>query len=427
MMLYELHDLSRRALRPMAAYARASAFLLRKAPLPGAPFAAAGWELVHRLTKQYERPAFGISTVTVDGEDLALTEDTVLATPFCNLVRFARRSSSPEMQARLDAQPKVLLCAPLSGHHATLLRDTVRMLAPEHDVYVTDWVDAKQIHLAAGRFGLDDYVDHLLAFMRHLGTAELNVVAVCQPAVPALAAVSLLASAGETTPRTLVLMAGPIDGRRSPTAVNRLAMERPLSWFRDNLVFAVPSRHPGAGRKVYPGFLQLSAFVSMNPDRHMKSYRSYWLDRISGERESAASHERFYDDYNAVLDMDADYYLETVQQVFQDFTLAKGTWSIRDQKVVPSDIRTTAIFTVEGAADDITGAGQTHAALELATGVPEDRKRAFTADGCGHYGVFAGSRFRESIYPELRDFIRAHQRGPLPALPPSAPAEGAPA
>ena len=409
-MLYVLHDLTRRALAPVATTARASAYVLRHAPLLGAPLVAANWELLHRLTKDYPRPSFDIDAVSFERETIALREEVVLATPFCRLLRFARTARSESVQARLDAQPKVLLCAPLSGHHATLLRDMVRSLAPEHDVYVTGWIDAKQIPLDAGRFGLDDYVEHLMAFMRHLGSASLHVIAVCQPAVPAIAAVSLLASAGEPTPRTLVLMGGPIDGRRSPTAVNRLATEHPISWFEDNLVYPVPHGHPGAGRRVYPGFLQLTAFVSMNPDRHWKSYRSYWLDRISGEHESAASHERFYDEYNAVLDMDADYYLETVRVVFQDFALARGCWTVRGKKVSPGDIRDTAILTVEGAEDDITGAGQTHAALELCSGVPEARKRALTAPGCGHYGIFSGRRFRESIYPELRDLIRAHHQ-----------------
>jgi poly(3-hydroxybutyrate) depolymerase len=407
-MLYAFQDLSRRALKPVAAYAGLSARILRRAPLPGAPFAAAGWELVHRLTKSYPRPSFGIDAVEIEGERVSVAEEVSVATPFCRLVRFAR--TSPARQATLDAQPKVLLCAPLSGHHATLLRDTVRALAVDHDVFVTDWIDAKQIHRDAGRFGLDDYVDHLIAFMRHLGVADLSVVAVCQPAVPALAAVSLLASRGEPTPRALVLMGGPIDGRRSPTDVNRLATEHPISWFEDNLVFRVPLGHPGTGRRVYPGFLQLTAFVSMNPDRHVASYRSYWLDRISNERESAAAHERFYDEYNAVLDMDAEYYLDTVRVVFQEHALAKGTWRVRGEHVVPADIRGTAIFTVEGAKDDITGAGQTHAALDLCANVPADRKRAFTAPGCGHYGIFSGARFRDQIYPELRTFIAEHAR-----------------
>lgn len=407
-MLYALHDLSRRALSPVASYASLSARILRKAPLPGAPFAAAGWELLHRMTKTYARPAFGIASVSIEGSEVAITEEVIVATPFARLVRFVRRSASPELQARLDAQPKLLLCAPLSGHHATLLRDTVRSLVVDHDVYVTDWIDAKLVHRDAGRFGLDDYVDHLIAFVRELDARALGVVAICQAAVPALAAVSLLASRGEPTPRSLVMMGGPIDGRRSPTEVNRLAMDHPISWFEENLVHRVPLGHPGFGRRVYPGFLQLTAFVSMNPERHLASYRDYWVDRVQNERESAEAHERFYDEYNAVLDMDADYYLETVRVVFQEHALAKGTWTVRGELVTPGAIRETAIFTVEGGTDDITGAGQTHAALELCASVPSERKRQLTVPGCGHYGVFSGSRFREQIYPELRDFVRAH-------------------
>lgn len=422
-MLYELHDFSRRAMRPMAAWAQASAQILRHTPLPGAPFVAAGWELVHRLTKEFPRPSFQIESVVLDGETIPLTEEVVAATPFCRLLRFTRLPSTASTQAKLDAQQKVLLCAPLSGHFATLLRDTVRSLAPDHDVYVTDWIDAKEIPVSAGRFGLDDYVEHLMAFLRELGRdgSDVSMVAVCQPAVPALAAVSLMASAGERTPKALVLMGGPIDCRRSPTEVNKLAMKRPLSWFETQLVHPVPPGHPGQGRRVYPGFLQLTAFVSMNPKRHAKAYRSYWFDRIAGEKESAAHHERFYDEYNAVLDMDADYYLETVRLVFQEYALARGTWSVRGRPVVPSDIRDTAILTVEGAEDDITGAGQTHAALDLTSGVPADKKRALTEPGCGHYGIFSGRRFRDSIYPQLRDFLRAH-RGAAHALPASVDA-----
>ena len=426
-MLYELHDLSRRAMRPMAAWAQASAQILRHTPVPGAPFAAAGWELLHRLTKEFPRPHFDLPAVELDGEVLPLSEDVVAATPFCRLVRFVRHPSTSAMEARLAKQQKVLLCAPLSGHFATLLRDTVRALAPDHDVYVTDWIDAKEIPVSAGRFDLSDYVEHLIAFLRELGRdgSDVSMIAVCQPTVPALAAVSLMASRGERTPSSLVLMGGPIDGRRSPTEVNALATKRPLSWFEDHVVHPVPRGYPGVGRRVYPGFLQLTAFVSMNPKRHAKAYRTYWLDRISGQKESAAHHERFYDEYNAVLDMDADYYLETVRLVFQEFALARGTWSVRGEQVVPADIRTTAVFTVEGAEDDITGRGQTHAALELVKNVPADRKRALTAEGCGHYGIFSGRRFRDAIYPELKAFLEEHRVRSVPHLLTATIEEGA--
>jgi poly(3-hydroxybutyrate) depolymerase len=407
-MLYELHDLSRRALKPMAFWSRTSAKILRHTPLPGAKTAAAGWEFVHRLTKEYTRPTFDITEVELEGERLSITEEVVVATPFCQLVRFVRGTQSKATRARLDAQPKVLLCAPLSGHFATLLRDTVRAFAADHDVYITDWVDARQVPLTAGRFGLEDYVDHLMTFMRFLGPEQLHVVAVCQPTVPALAAVSLMASNGEITPKSLTLMGGPIDGRRSPTAVNRLAMEKPIHWFEDTLCYTVPAGHPGVGRRVYPGFLQLSAFVSMNPKGHAKAYRDYYFDRVRGRDEKADKHERFYDEYNAVLDMDADYYLETVRIIFQDFLLPRGLWPVRGQKVKPEDIQTTALLTVEGADDDITGKGQTHVTHELCTGVPEGMRQSITAPGCGHYGIFSGSKFRDAIYPQLRAFVAAH-------------------
>ena len=409
-MLYELHDLSRRMLKPMALWSRTSAKVLRHTPLPGAKAAAAGWELVHRLTKEYPRPTFDIAEVELEGERLTITEEVIVATPFCQVVRFVRGNATAATQARLDAQPKVLLCAPLSGHFATLLRDTVRAFAPDHDVYITDWIDARQVPLTAGRFGLEDYVEHLMAFIRLLGSESLHVVAVCQPTVPALAAVSLLASGGEHGPKSLTLMGGPLDGRRSPTAVNRLALERPLHFFEDSLCYTVPAGHPGVGRRVYPGFLQLSAFVSMNPKGHAKAYRAYYFDRVFGKVEKAEKHERFYDEYNAVLDMDADYYLETVRIIFQDFLLPRGLWSVRGKKVRPEDIRATALLTVEGADDDITGKGQTHVAHELCKSIPDAMKQEITAPGCGHYGIFSGSKFRDAIYPQLRAFVAEHHR-----------------
>lgn len=407
-MLYELHDLSRRALKPMAFWSRTSAKLLRQTPLPGAKTAAAGWEFVHRLTKEYTRPTFDITEVMLDGERLTIAEEVIIATPFCQVVRFVRGGANPATQARLNAQPKVLLCAPLSGHFATLLRDTVRAFAPDHDVYITDWIDARQVPVTAGRFGLDDYVDHLMAFIRELGPESLHVVAVCQPAVPVLAAISLLASSGENCPKSMSLMGGPIDGRLSPTAVNRLAMERPIHFFEDMLCYPVPAGFPGVGRRVYPGFLQLSAFVSMNPKGHAKAYREYYFDRVRGREEKAEKHERFYDEYNAVLDMDADYYLETVRIIFQDFLLPRGLWSVRGKKVKPEDIRHTALLTVEGADDDITGKGQTHITHALCKGIPSEMKQEITAAGCGHFGIFSGSKFRDTIYPQLRAFVAAH-------------------
>jgi poly(3-hydroxybutyrate) depolymerase len=301
----------------------------------------------------------------------------------------------------------VLVCAPLSGHHPTLLRDTVATLLGDHDVYVTGWLDAREVPTAAGEFHLADYVHYIQDFIRLLGErGPIHVVSVCQPTVPVLAAVALLASAGEATPQTLTLMGGPIDARVNPTVVNKLATERPLAWFRSNMIHRVPGGYPGAGREVYPGFLQLTAFVMMNPQRHTEAYRSYWVDQLRGN--PTAPHEKFYDEYNAVLDMDAAYYLETVATVFQDFSLPRGTWVVDGAAVRPADITTTALFTIEGETDDISGLGQTEAAHGLCTGIPAARHRHHVAPQCGHYGLFSGNRWRTAIYPELRGFIAAH-------------------
>lgn len=408
-MLYALHDLQRRWLRPIARLSQLNAELLERAPGGLGRPAAAGWALLGRLTKEHPRPAFGIASVVAHGREVDVREEVVASTPWCRLVRFARSSDDEAVAAALGRDPRVLLCAPLSGHFATLLRDTVRTLAAEHDVYVTDWSDAREVPLTDGFFGLDDYVMHLERFLRALGPARTHVIAVCQPAVPALAAVARMASAGGEAPPSLVLMGGPIDGRINPTQVNRLATERPLVWFERNLVHRVPAGFPGEGRRVYPGFLQLTAFVSMNPRRHFTAYRNYWIDRARGRGEKVAAHERFYDEYNAVLDMDERYYLETVRRVFQEHALPRGRWRVGGELVRPGDIRDTAVLTVEGAEDDITGSGQTHAALDLCTGLRDADKRRLTAEGAGHYGIFSGERWRRSIYPTIRDFVRANE------------------
>jgi poly(3-hydroxybutyrate) depolymerase len=321
-------------------------------------------------------------------------------------VRFRRESPDPARAAALSRDPRVLVCAPLSGHHATLLRDTVATLLQAHDVYVTDWIDAREVPVAAGPFPLADYVAYLRAFVHQLGARELHVVAVCQPTVPALAAVALDAAAGAATPRTLTLMGGPVDPSQSPTAVNRFATEHPLAWFERTLIHRVPSGFAGAGRRVYPGFLQLSAFVQMNPLRHAQAYRAYWLDQLRGDTEAIAAHESFYDDYNAVLDMDAAYYLDTVGTVFQDMALARGTWEIDGARVQPAAITDTALFTIEGEHDDISGLGQTAAAHALCSGISHHQH--VVADGCGHYGIFSGQRWRTQVYPRIHAFVRGH-------------------
>jgi poly(3-hydroxybutyrate) depolymerase len=309
----------------------------------------------------------------------------------------------------MEEDSPVLVVAPLSGHHATLLRETVTSLLADHTVYVTDWLDARLVPLDQGSFSLDDYVGYLRAFMAHVGPERLNVLAVCQPAVPALAAVALDAAAGAPEPASLVLMGGPIDPRESPTQVNKFATARPLSWFETNLVQRVPGHYPGRGRRVYPGFLQHAAFVAMNPDRHMGSHLNFYKDVSRGQHAHAEAHRRFYDDYNAVLDLAAEYYLDCVRVVFQQHLLPRGLWEVGGERVQPQAIKRTALMTVEGEHDDISGLGQTRAAHGLCSGVAEDRKRHLTVVGAGHYGIFSGRRWREIVYPQVRDFFAASE------------------
>jgi poly(3-hydroxybutyrate) depolymerase len=310
---------------------------------------------------------------------------------------------------KLKTQPTVLVVAPLSGHHATLLRDTVGELLKGHKVFITEWADARMVPEDKGPFHLHDYVAYVQEFIRHIGP-DVNVISVCQPTVPVLAAVSLMASAGEVTPRTLTMMGGPIDARKSPTSVNNLAMNKSLSWFENNVIHRVPVNYPGAGRAVYPGFLQHAGFIAMNPDRHVKSHYDYFLDLVRGDDDSAEFHRDFYDEYNAVLDMPAEYYLDTIKTVFQDFALVNGTWEIQGEAVRPQDIQTSALLTIEGELDDISGAGQTRAAHALCTGIPADRRFHYDAIGAGHYGIFSGRRWREMVYPKVREFIASHQQ-----------------
>jgi poly(3-hydroxybutyrate) depolymerase len=413
-MLYQLYETQRALLSPFAEFASASSKLYSHplspfAQSPGAQRVSAGFDLMHRLTKEYEKPEFGITTNKVDGVDVAVQQQVAISKPFCRLLRFKRFTDDADLLARMRAQPSVLVVAPLSGHHATLLRDTVRTLLQDHKVYITDWIDARMVPTEAGPFHLDDYVHYVQEFIRHVGP-DVNVISVCQPTVPVLAAVSLMASAGEKTPRTMTMMGGPIDARKSPTAVNNLAMNKSLEWFEHHVIHRVPHNYPGAGRKVYPGFLQHTGFVAMNPDRHLTAHYDYFLDLVRGDDDSAESHRAFYDEYNAVLDLPAEYYLDTIRVVFQDFALVDGTWTVGGKLVRPEDIRTSALLTVEGELDDISGSGQTAAALTLCGGIPKQRKRHYEVKGAGHYGIFSGRRWREFAYPEIRDFIATHQK-----------------
>ncbi len=417
-MLYQLYESQRALLSPFAEFASATSKLYNH-PLspfthtPGAQRVSAGLDLLHRLSKEYEKPAFGITSVRVAGVDVAVQEQVALTKPFCRLLRFKRFSDDLPVLTALKQQPTVLVVAPLSGHHSTLLRDTVRALLTDHKVYVTDWTDARMVPLDAGPFHLDDYVTYVQDFIRFIGP-EVNVISVCQPTVPVLAAIALMASAGEPTPRTMTMMGGPIDARKSPTAVNNLATTKSYEWFENNVIYRVPVNYPGSGRPVYPGFLQHSGFIAMNPDRHLSSHYDYFRDLMRGDDESAEFHRDFYDEYNAVLDMPAEYYLDTIKVVFQDFALVNGTWKVNGQLVKPQDITETPLLTIEGELDDISGAGQTRAAHELCTGIPADHRFHYDVVGAGHYGIFAGRRWREKVYPRIRDFIAAKQPGSTP-------------
>ncbi len=410
-MLYQIHEWQRSFLGPMSYFAQASARMLNDhgnpfGKLPGAQRMAAGYELIHRLGKDYEKPAFGIHTATAHEQEIAVIERVALDKPFCQLKRFKRFSDDPATIEKMKNDPIVLVVAPLSGHHATLLRDTVRTLLREHKVYITDWVDARMIPASTGKFGLDDYVAYIEEFIRHIGARELHVISVCQPTVPVLAAVSLMAARGEDTPRSLTMMGGPIDPRRSPTSVDNLATKQPLSWFRGNVIHTVPPNYPGRGREVYPGFLQHAGFIAMNPSRHMSSHWDFYQDLLRGDLDDAASHRKFYDEYNAVLDMPAEFYLDTIEKVFQQFLLPRGLWDVAGERVNPAAIKASALLTIEGELDDISGLGQTQAAHDLCSSIPAKRRAHKVIEGAGHYGIFSGRRWRETVYPQVRDFIR---------------------
>jgi poly(3-hydroxybutyrate) depolymerase len=425
-MLYQWYETQRAFMAPFSEFASASAKLYNHplSPFVHTPMAqriSAGLDLMHRLAKDYEKPPFGISTATVGGIEVAVQQQVALNKPFCRLLRFKRFTDNPVALETMKSQPTVLVVAPLSGHHSTLLRDTVRSLLHDHKVFITDWTDARMVPAEAGPFHLDDYVAYVQEFIRHVGP-HAHVMSVCQPTVPVLAAVSLMASRGETTPPTMTMMGGPIDARKSPTAVNNLAMGKTFQWFENNVIYRVPQNYPGAGRRVYPGFMQYSGFVAMNPDRHVTSHYDYFLDLVRGDQESAESHREFYDEYNAVLDMPAEYYLDTIKRVFQEFALVNGTWEIEGQRVRPQDIRHTALLTVEGELDDISGTGQTKAAHDLCSSIPAEHRFHYDAEGAGHYGIFSGRRWREMVYPRVRSFIADYDKG---SVPPRASAHGA--
>lgn len=404
-MIYQLHEFHKTVMAPAVLMANATmhAFSNPFSPLAYTPVSrtvAANHELFVRLLRRYPKPEWGISETQVNGECVPVEREVVIRKPFCHLLHFRKPS-------RFN-HPKLLIVAPLSGHFSTLLRDTVRTLLPDHDVWITDWVDAKLVPLSDGDFHLDDYVDYVREFIRHVAP-DVHVMSVCQPTVPVLAAVSLMTAAGESAlPKTMIMMGGPIDTRRNPTAVNDFAEARSHSWFVNKVIMRVPANYPGFMRKVYPGFLQHASFLAMNPDRHLDSHWKFYSHLVQGDGESAEGHRRFYDEYNAVLDMPAEYYLDTIRVVFQDFRLPKGNWEVRGELVRPQLIRKTALMTIEGELDDISGNGQTEAAHTLCRSIPAERRKHLLAKGVGHYGIFSGRKFRELIAPQIRSFIRRH-------------------
>lgn len=404
-MLYHMHELQHAALAPMRALAETMQQFYSH---PWMPLAytkvgrtmAAGFELLERTTRRYPKPEFGLPFTTIDGEKVAVREVRVSSRTFCDLIHFERDTK------RVD--PKVLVVAPMSGHYATLLRGTVEDMLPDHDIYITDWVDAREVPVSRGGFDLDDYIDYVREFLTILGP-NTHVLAVCQPSVPVLAAVSLQAEEDcPYQPASMTLMGGPIDTRVNPTKVNEVAHKNEFIWFEKNAVYTVPSNHPGRGRKVYPGFVQLVSFMSMNIDRHMDAHVKLFEHLVEGDGDSAEQHRDFYDEYLAVMDLPAEFYLQTIKAVFQDHSLPCGTFNHRGRIVNPAAITQTALMTVEGERDDITGPGQTQAAHDLCANIPAHMKRHHLQPKVGHYGVFHGRRWREEILPNVRDFIRSN-------------------
>ena len=401
--LYQTHcDL----LQPLRSAAGAATSALKEPPHLGARYALrklrAFCAVIDLARLSHRRPAFGIDSVEVQGRTVRISEEAEMRTAFGTLLHF-RKIGAPRQQ------PRVLMVAPMSGHFATLLRETVRTMLPEHDVYVTDWHNARDVPVAAGRFGFDEYVEHVMTFMQRIGPGA-HLMAICQPCVAALAAAALMAEdRSPATPVSLTLMAGPIDCRINPTRVNALANERPLAWFEDNLIDRVPLRYAGAARRVYPGFVQLAAFMNMNIDRHVRALREYYENVIAGDEDKAHAARRFYQEYFAVADLPAEFYLETVRRVFQDYDLPRGKLEWRGRVVDPRRIQRIALLTVEGEKDDICSLGQTLAAHDLCTRLPQYLRTHYVQPGVGHYGVFSGRRWESNIFPIVREVIHCAQ------------------
>jgi poly(3-hydroxybutyrate) depolymerase len=413
-MFYQLYELNHAMMAPWrtAADAMRLAFSNPMNPVSHTYFgraAAAGLEVFERSTRRYGKPDFGLPETVVDGQSVSIYERIVWRAPFCNLIHFER--ALPKGRA---PDPKVLIVAPMSGHYATLLRGTVEALLPHSDIYITDWIDARMVPLSEGTFDLDDYIDYVIQMLHFLGP-DTHVIGVCQPAVPVLAAVALMEAADDPlSPATMTLMGGPIDTRINPTGVNQLAEERSIEWFRDNVIMPVPWPQPGFMRMVYPGFLQLSGFMSMNLDRHLIAHKEFFAHLVKNDGDAAEKHRDFYDEYLAVMDLTAEFYLQTVQVVFMQHALPKGEMMHRGKRVDTTAIKKVALLTVEGENDDISGVGQTKAAQTICTNIPDHMRMHYMQPDVGHYGVFNGSRFRREIAPRIAAFHREHARHAKP-------------
>lgn len=414
MMMYSWVEMARALwAKPIAALSQSGAVawggLSPWGALPLAPEAAAWFELAGRLSKEYVKPEWRVESSELGGRSVAVSIQTIQSRPFGALIRFVKEG--PEQAS----QPKLLIVAPMSGHYPTLLRDTVETLLPDNDVYMTEWVNPRDVPVSAGEFSLDDYVEHLIDWFKELSAQKdgraLHVMSVCQPTVPALGAVSLMSQRKDAdAPQSMVMIGGPIDARKSPTATNNFALEHDIGWFERHLISMVPWPRAGAGRLVYPGFLQHMGFVAMNPSKHAKAHRDFFESLSRGRSDDAQKHREFYDEYNAVMDLPKAYYLQTVESVFQRFDLARGLWDVRGERVNPGEIQKTALMTLEGELDDISGAGQTHSAQELCHAIPEDLRERWTAPGVGHYGVFSGSKFKALVAPRINAFIERREQ-----------------
>lgn len=417
-MFYQLYELNHAAMAPLRASTEAMRFFYNNPlnPLSQTSFGrtvSASLEVFERATRRYGKPIFDLPTTTVDGHTVKVTEKVVWSKSFCDLLHFERA-----LPAKRVPDPKILIVAPMSGHYATLLRGTVEALIQGADVYITDWKDARNVPITEGTFDLDDYIDYVIEMLHHLGP-DTHMVAVCQPSVPVLAAVAVMEAANDPlVPSSMTLMGGPIDTRINPTAVNQLAQERPLKWFKDNVIMTVPWPLAGFMRPVYPGFLQLSGFMSMNLDRHLNAHKEFYEHLVKNDGESAEKHRDFYDEYLAVMDLTAEFYLQTVDTVFIKHALPKGEMMHRANAVDTKAIRNVALLTIEGENDDISGVGQTHAAQTICSNIPDEMRMHYVQPDVGHYGVFNGSRFRREIAPRILSFTREHSKALRKNAPP---------